>query len=309
MSARRVVVASFAALAVIVPALAVIAGLAGAHPYVVRPGDTLSEVAERLGVPTSALVEANGIEDPDLIVAGQLLVVPTDGGWSTDYVVKAGDTLSRIAHELGVPVADLARANAITDVNLIIEGRILAVPGLARPGAGRHTVQKGENLTAIATRLGVSASDLAHANGLRNPDLLRPGQVLVVPGRWQCPVPGATFVNDYGYVKPDGSRHDGVDLFAPRGAPVLAPVAGNVTQFPNPKGGRAVHLHTSDGTRYYFAHLDSYGETGQVAPGAVIGAVGTSGDAAATSPHLHFEIHPHGGESTNPFPSLVAACR
>ena len=74
-------------------------------------------------------------------------------------------------------------------------------------------------------------------------------------------------------------------------------------------GGRAVELHGKDGNRYYLAHLDSYGEDGPVAAGATIGYVGNSGDAATTSTHLHFEIHPGEGDAVNPFPTLVAACR
>jgi murein DD-endopeptidase MepM/ murein hydrolase activator NlpD len=131
-----------------------------------------------------------------------------------------------------------------------------------------------------------------------------------VPSVWECPVPGASFVNDYAYVRPDGWRHDGVDLFAGTGTPIVAPVGGTVELYPNPAGGKALELYGLDGNRYYFAHLDDYGDVGEVDAGTVIGYVGNTGDARATSPHLHFEIHPGwGDESVNPYPSLVAACR
>lgn len=292
-------------------AVAVPAHLVGAAAYEVRPGDTLSAIADRLGLTVEELAAANGIDDPDFIVAGHLLVLPADGGMATSYVVRQGDTLSGIADRLGVPISRLADANAITDADHVEAGQLLSVTGWAKPGAGRYTVREGDTLTDVADRLGVSLSSVVEANGIDDPSYIYPGQVLTVPGGggWICPVPGASFVNDYAYVKPDGWRHDGVDMFAPRGTPVLAPEGGTATAFPNPSGGLAVHLRKADGTRYYFAHLDGYGDTGRVSPGDVIGYVGNTGDARATEPHVHFEVHPGGGESINPFPSLVTACR
>jgi murein DD-endopeptidase MepM/ murein hydrolase activator NlpD len=157
--------------------------------------------------------------------------------------------------------------------------------------------------------LGVSVGELTAANGITDPNLIVEGQVLSVPNSWDCPVPGASFVNDYGYVNDDGHRHNGVDLFASTGTPIVAPVGGTVERYPNPSGGLAVQLYGRDGNRYYLAHLDEYGDGGSVAGGDVIGYVGNTGDARTTSPHLHFEIHPGGGETVNPFPTLVAACR
>jgi murein DD-endopeptidase MepM/ murein hydrolase activator NlpD len=175
--------------------------------------------------------------------------------------------------------------------------------------AGHYTVKKGDALSDIALTLGVPVGQLAAANGISNPDLIRVGDVIAAPNVWECPVPAATFVNDYGYVRPDGFVHAGVDLFAPRGTPIYAPVGGTAERYPNPSGGNAVELYGNDGNRYYLAHLDQYGEMGSVTAGSVIGYVGNTGDAATTSSHLHFEIHPGGGGTVNPFPTLVAACR
>ncbi len=298
--------------------------LAGASSYLVREGDTLSDVAARLGVSVQELAEANGIEDPNFIVAGKMLVVPSDGGSATEYLVRKGDTLWSISASLGVPVADLARANGLEDPNYVPADRLLSVPpvGVAsgagtatvpnlvvNAAAGHYTVRKGDSLSDIALTLGVPVGQLAAANGISNPDLIRVGQVISAPNVWECPVPVATFVNDYGYVRPDGFVHAGIDMFAPRGTPIHAPVGGTVEPYPNPSGGNALQLYGNDGNRYYLAHLDDYGETGSVGAGDVIGYVGNTGDAAMTSSHLHFEIHPGGGSTVNPFPTLVAACR
>jgi murein DD-endopeptidase MepM/ murein hydrolase activator NlpD len=300
-------------------AISVGAQLAWAESYTVREGDTLSEVAFRLGIPIDQLAAANGIDDPNLVVAGRVLKVPSGQGSVTEYLVRNGDTLWGISATVGVPIGQLASANGLDDPNWVPAGRVLTVPrGGTTPGrvgapsaigsAGRYTVRAGDALYDIALKTGVPVGQLAAANGISDPSFLAVGQVLTIPAAWDCPVPGASFVNDYGYVRPDGAGHEGVDLFAPRGTPVVAPVGGSVERFPNPSGGQAVQLHGLDGNRYYLAHLDRYGEGGTVARGAVIGYVGNTGDARATSPHVHFEIHPGGGAAVSPYPALVVAC-
>lgn len=299
--------------------------LAGAGQYQVQDGDTLSQVAERLGVSVRALAEANGLDDPNVILSGRMLVVPagggsgggaSGGGSTTEYLVKQGDTMASISARVGVPVADLMRANGLLDANWVPADRLLTVPPIGSAGAARplvgtggtYRVREGDNLSGVASKLGVPVGELAAANGITNVDFIVAGQVITAPHAWLCPVPSAEFSNDYGYVGEGGGKHNGVDLFALRGAPIQAPVSGNVEQYPNPAGGRAVELYGNDGNRYYFAHLNSYGATGSVAAGDVIGYVGNSGDAATTSTHLHFEIHPGGGAAVNPFPTLVSAC-
>jgi murein DD-endopeptidase MepM/ murein hydrolase activator NlpD len=246
------------------------------------------------------------------------------------YPVRRGDTLLEVAARLGVDPGALAAANGITDRNLILAGQTLVVPpagaraGSSPGSSGSYRVRPGDTLADLAPRLGVSPRRLAEANSLANPNRILAGQTLAVPpaggkpaagptgsgsGRWRCPVTGAGFVDDYGYVKPDGQVHQGVDLYAPRGTPVVAPVAGVVTAFPNRLGGKAVHLSGIDGIRYYGAHLDRYGRTGRVNAGTVIGYVGNSGDAGGGPTHLHLEVRPAGGPPISPYPLLTAACR
>jgi len=294
---------------------------AAAHEYLVRDGDTLSDVARRLGVSTEALAAANGISDPNFIMTGQLLVVPADGRQATEYLVKGGDTLWGIAEKVGVPASAIAKANGLVDPDWVLAGRLLAVPPVGASAASvatgpvgtgastSYTAKAGDDLSSIADRFGVSVRALAEANGISDPNFIAVGQVLTAPNSWACPVPRATFVNDYGYVGDAGSTHRGVDLFAPAGTPIVAPVGGLAERYPNPMGGLAIQLYGNDGNRYYLAHLSDYGESGRVAAGEIVGYVGNTGDARATSPHLHFEIHPGGGDAVNPFPTLVSACR
>ena len=125
-----------------------------------------------------------------------------------------------------------------------------------------------------------------------------------------CPVDGPlSFGDDYGvYAK--GRTHRGVDVFAERGTPVVAPEAGLVTIGHGWKGGNVAWLDARDGTRYYFAHLDSHveGLNGVTVPrGRQLGTIGNTGNARSTSPHLHLGQH-EDGRRVSPYPQLLETC-
>jgi peptidoglycan LD-endopeptidase LytH len=128
-------------------------------------------------------------------------------------------------------------------------------------------------------------------------------------GGWFCPVAGATaFGNDYGDRRGGGRSHKGNDMLAARGTPVVAPVSGYVTFRSVSIGGRSFFLRGVDGNEYFGTHLAGYaGGARNVSAGEVIAYVGDDGNARGT-PHLHFEIHPGGGGSMNPYATLRSAC-
>lgn len=104
--------------------------------YRVRAGDTLSEIAERFGTSVKALARANHIININLIRIGQVLVIPRPGAVLAGptplrYVVRVGDTLSAIAARFGTTVKAIARANHITNPNLIRAGQVLQIVGSA----------------------------------------------------------------------------------------------------------------------------------------------------------------------------------
>ena len=126
---------------------------------------------------------------------------------------------------------------------------------------------------------------------------------------WICPVQGPhAFSNDYGDPRGGGSSHEGNDILAARGTPVVASVDGEVRHRSGAVSGLAYYLDGDDGVEYFGAHLDSFGESGRVSAGTVVGYVGNTGDAASTAPHLHFEMHPGGNGNINPYVTLTQYC-
>ena len=156
-------------------------------PYVVQPGDTLSEIAQRFGSSVDALVRANGIDDPDLILVGQILCIPPRGEQQAlptePYIVQPGDTLSSIAEDFHLSVDDLVRFNRLRNPDLIFVGQIVCAP-LDAPGLGTIAVwivRPGDTLSEIGERFDVTAEQIARHNGILDPDVIFPGQRLRIP--------------------------------------------------------------------------------------------------------------------------------
>ncbi len=111
----------------------------------------------------------------------------------------------------------------------------------------------------------------------------------------------------FGDPRDGGARHHhGVDIFAPRGTPVVAAAAGTVYRVnETPRGGRVVWLRDERrGYRFYYAHLDrQLVENGaSVQPGDTLGLVGNTGNARTTPPHLHFGVYMRGEGPIDPMP-------
>ena len=125
-----------------------------------------------------------------------------------------------------------------------------------------------------------------------------------------CPVRGWHSIGDnYGItVRLPGvpvHRHEGNDIVAYTGTPIVAPFDGYASASSSVLGGLEVRVTGSRGY-VYNAHLSSYGTLGQVRAGTVIGYVGSTGDA--TTAHDHLEWHPYGGAAVDPNPYLAVSC-
>jgi murein DD-endopeptidase MepM/ murein hydrolase activator NlpD len=127
-----------------------------------------------------------------------------------------------------------------------------------------------------------------------------------------CPVSRPyTYVDTWGAARSGGRSHQGTDIMNPYGNMIHAYVDGVISrESSSTLGGITLYLRGDDGNEYYYAHLSRYfAHTGQrVQAGELIAYNGQSGNAAATAPHLHFEVHPGGGTPVNPYPWVTRAC-
>lgn len=152
--------------------------------YRVRSGDTLSKIAERFARPQEELRALNALKN-DRIRSGQKLYLratATETPSARDtYLVRSGDTLSRIAQQHDVRVADLRRWNNLRS-DTIRKGQTLRVEAPpAAPSADReaatYTVRRGDTLSEIAVRFDIALDLLRRINDLGS-DSIRPGQKL-----------------------------------------------------------------------------------------------------------------------------------
>ena len=115
--------------------------------------------------------------------------------------------------------------------------------------------------------------------------------------------------NTWGAPRGDDRFHQGQDIFAPRGTPVLSATEGYILRIgENSLGGQTVSVVGAGGRVYYYAHLESYAPRiavgHYVTTNSVLGYVGTTGNAAGTPPHLHFGVYGPGG-ALNPLPLII----
>jgi hypothetical protein len=126
----------------------------------------------------------------------------------------------------------------------------------------------------------------------------------------RCPIDGPHVIDDdFGVmVRLPGvpvHRHEGNDIVAAIGTPIVAPFDGVATPSRSELGGLEVTVTGPLGS-VYNAHLSALGTLGEVPAGTVVGYVGDTGDA--TAPHDHLEWHPLGGPAVDPYPYLVISC-
>lgn len=176
-----------------------------------------------------------------------------------------------------------------------------------------HERRAEEQRKAEARRQAAAAAARAAAPTTGSPGGTSPSSPPPAVDGKVCPVglPNG-FIDSWGFPRSGGRRHQGVDIFAAHGTPLYAVADGTIQRLTsNRLGGLSIHLLDDAGDRYYYAHLSSFAvKAGQrVHAGDVIGAVGNTGNARTTPPHLHWQQHPGNGAPVNPYPLTHALCR
>lgn len=147
-----------------------------------------------------------------------------------------------------------------------------------------------------------------------SPFSANPANTLIIP---VAGVVRSQLTDTWGAARAQGRTHEGIDILAPQGTPVLAAASGRIVKFfDSDRGGVTIYeFDITERFVYYYAHLlaraPGLAESYQVSQGQVIGYVGMTGNAPV--PHLHFEVERLGpghrwwrAESINPFPLLLA---
>lgn len=265
------------------------------------------------GTPHLAIVDGNALssegDGATFIDTGK-----SGTGQISVYIVRKGDTLPTIAKMFGVSVNTILWANDLKS-SKIKEGQelvILPISGV------RHTVKKGDTLKSIATKYKADMQDILAFNDVTVDTKLAVGDIIIVPdgeiSAEVTPKPqtqvGSSYPSYSGYyMRPiTGGRksqgihgHNGVDLAAPVGTPIMASADGTViisrSSGYNGGYGTYVVISHSNGTQTLYAHMSKdLVSVGQgVKQGEVIGAIGMTGKS--TGPHIHFEIR----GAKNPF--------
>ncbi len=222
-----------------------------------------------------AIIVANALEPPYRLLIGQRIVLPR----GREYVVRRGDTLSRVSSRFGVGLYSLARANNLKNPYLILVGQRLYIPRGAGVQARKKTPRKKGKVPAVRTRSRLAKS---------HPAISRPPKI--IGGGFIWPVKGKV-VSGFG-PKSRGLQNDGINISAPRGTPVRAVENGVIAYAGNElRGfGNLLLIKHSNGLVTAYAHnqrlLVKRGE--KVKKGQIIANVGSTG--TVSTPQLHFEI-------------------
>lgn len=230
--------------------------------YVVREGDSLSEIAEMFGVSINTIRWSNDISGSTISPGQTLIILPVSG---VRHTVKSGDTIASIAKKYKGNIEEIKSYNHINEDTKLSVGSVVIVPD-------------GEIVPASSSS--ASRTKLVGANKEYS-------------GYYMKPVSGTKTQGIHGY--------NGVDIAAPEGTSIVAAAGGRVLISRNSGWnggyGKYIVIEHDNGTQTLYSHLvDTIVSAGTtVAQGQVIGYVGSTGKS--TGPHLHFEVR----GAKNPF--------
>ena len=237
--------------------------------YTVKPGDTLSQIAEMFDVTANTVRWANDLGRAAIQPGDSLIILPIVG---VRHVVKDGDTIGSIAKKYEGDGDEILAYNQLPDASALSVGDTLIIPGGAVHRAPAPTPTRTRTAVASTPAPATSASG----------------------GYYAHPAPGA--------LKTQGLHgYNAVDLAAGHGSPIRAAAAGEVIVSKNSGWnggyGKYIVVRHPNGTQTLYSHLSTnyVGVGAYVAQGETIGTMGSTGRSTGT--HLHFEVR----GARNPF--------
>ncbi len=237
--------------------------------YVVREGDSISQIADMFGVSVNTILSANDMKKGDKLKKGDVLIIlPVDG---IEHTITKGQTLKSIAKLYKVDASDIAQFNGINEDTKLAVGDKIMIPGA-------EMIDEGGDKPA--SNLGSSAA--------RDENYYKTHPLKNLVGYFINPVPTGHKTQGL-----HGPGHRGIDIGAPKGTPIYASASGTVffaRMGWNGGYGNLVIIDHPNGTRTLYAHQTKIAtHTGdEVKQGEIIGYVGSTGHS--TGPHLHFEV-------------------
>jgi len=243
--------------------------------YIVRKGDTLSQIADMFGVSIGTIFWSNDIKSGDLIKEGQVLsILPISG---IKYTVKKGDTLESIVKKYNGDLKETLQYNAFPDDIVLTADDEVVVPGGEAP---LPKIVKALTMDELIRR------NQLNVRGTGGPDYA---------GYYIRPLVG-------GRISQGLHGYNAVDFAASIGTPIIASAAGEViiskdNGYWNGGYGNYIVIKHTNGTQTLYAHTSQniVWSGYSVVQGQVIGYVGSTG--RSTGPHIHFEVR----GAKNPF--------
>ena len=259
--------------------------------YIVRDGDTLSQIAQMFNVSVNTIVWANDIQNGVIQPGQNLIILPITG---LRHTVVAGETLQSLATKYKSNAHDIAQYNDLTDTSALAAGQVVIIPdgelGASTPAAPAKSAgsSASSSHTTAIKKIATGATTEPYLGG-SGP---------VIAGYFSFPLPS-------GIITQGLHGWNAVDIGAPKGTSIYAAADGTVIVAKNNGGwnggyGNYVVIQHPNGTQTLYAHMSKVlvSQGDQVAQGDTIGKVGATGEA--TGPHLHFEVR----GATNPFASI-----
>ena len=273
----------------------------------IAPGDTVYSIARRHGTTIRDLILKNGLVAPYKILAGQTLLIPIP----ERHIVVTGDTVFALSNKYKVDMRTLVELNTLKPPYQLKKGQVLKIPNSSNREEGGPKRNIRNVLTA---RSDIVFSPFPRPKPVSNPrrertrvhhqnspiskPLDRGGKYFLWPVR-------GTVISRFG-PRRGGLHNDGINIAAPRGAPVFAAENGVVAYTGNGiKGfGNLLLVKHSGGWTTAYAHVDRVlvKRGDRVKRGETIGTIGTSGKV--NKPQLHFEIR-KGSQAVDPMRELA----